>query len=847
MASAEQCMAAMRKAVGKNLSLSDLEAVAELLEQRAKAKREAGMDASAAELRAAAELAEDVKHAAAIERRNAKINIVVRERFRRHAAGFARDPSRALSSYNVGANVRRAGARDSVDARQRAWLKKFMGGMLYDLNKASRTYTRILGRGLLDREIAREMWEIGREAGTPGVTGNKAAREIADILHKYQEAARIAQNDRGADIRSMPGYIVRQAHNEVKIRRMGYEGWRDFILPKLDAEATFKGSDAEDVLRAAFDNIISGSHLAHRSDDIDAAMKGFVGVANRAKRVSARRVLHFKSSDDFMDYNDALGRGRLMDGVVHGLETASRDIGLFETWGTTPKAMFESERKRLIDEAHGNPDALRKLRSRQHDYQFQELTQETRIPDNATLAMVGSSVRAIQSMAKLGGAVISSMADMAMVAAETRQRGGSLLKGYGTALSSLLRGRGSQEQRAIADLIGVGMDGLLGNIAARFTGNDDIPGTLAKMNQMFFRLNQLAWWTDAQKTGVGLMIANDLARLQKTAFDKLDPNLRATLESYGIDTHTWRLVQTFETRGADGRDYLDPSGARALDDQTIKRWLVESGRVKPRKARSVIAHMRGREFEAPDKTMGRITAAQVRKARDDVETQLRAFMTDRAETAVPTPGARERAILTQGTQAGTPLGEAVRFMSQFKQFPVTVMTRPLGEAIYARGGVMGVVHLIVASTVLGYLAMAAKDLAKGRVPRDPTEDPAVWLAALTQGGGLGIFGDFMFGEYNRFGGGLLDTAAGPTIATIGDIHDIYVKMRNGDDAGAKAFRTLQSNTPFLNLWYSRLAVDYLVAWHVQEAINPGAMRRMERRVRRDRGQEHWVSPGAAVR
>jgi hypothetical protein len=66
----------------------------------------------------------------------------------------------------------------------------------------------------------------------------------------------------------------------------------------------------------------------------------------------------------------------------------------------------------------------------------------------------------------------------------------------------------------------------------------------------------------------------------------------------------------------------------------------------------------------------------------------------------------------------------------------------------------------VTSTVLGYAAMTAKDMLKGKTPRDP-KDPNTIIKAFTQGGGAGIYGDFLFGEYNRFGQSPLETAAGP--------------------------------------------------------------------------------------
>jgi hypothetical protein len=63
---------------------------------------------------------------------------------------------------------------------------------------------------------------------------------------------------------------------------------------------------------------------------------------------------------------------------------------------------------------------------------------------------------------------------------------------------------------------------------------------------------------------------------------------------------------------------------------------------------------------------------------------------------------------------------------------------------------------------------------------------------------------------------------------------------------ASAFRILIANTPFMNLFYSRIVLDYLVLYQIQEALNPGYLRRMERQVEREQGQEFLLAPSEAV-
>ena len=66
------------------------------------------------------------------------------------------------------------------------------------------------------------------------------------------------------------------------------------------------------------------------------------------------------------------------------------------------------------------------------------------------------------------------------------------------------------------------------------------------------------------------------------------------------------------------------------------------------------------------------------------------------------------------------------------------------------------------------------------------------------------------------------------------------KTKNAPDA--QAFQIFKNNTPFLNLFYVRAALDYLILYDVQEAISPGSLRRMERRLKKEQGKEFILPP-----
>jgi len=270
---------------------------------------------------------------------------------------------------------------------------------------------------------------------------------------------------------------------------------------------------------------------------------------------------------------------------------------------------------------------------------------------------------------------------------------------------------------------------------------------------------------------------------------------------------------------ADGRNFLTPDAVQRLPDEAIRAYL---GKV-----------------DAGDRAIAR--------AKQQLEDNLRAYYTDTASEAMTEPGAREKALLTGGTQAGTPVGEAARFIAQFKSFSVTYLTRHVAREL-KRGpkpDFYGLAGMIAMTTAMGYVSMVAKDTLKGRNPRDPLKWQTM-AAAMQQGGGLGIYGDFLFGQYNRFGGGFWETTLGPTAGTISDMARIFSAAKSGQDVGALSTRALVNNTPFANLFWTRSALDYMVLYHMQEAMNPGYLRRMEASAKRDYGQTFWLSPSQNI-
>jgi hypothetical protein len=162
--------------------------------------------------------------------------------------------------------------------------------------------------------------------------------------------------------------------------------------------------------------------------------------------------------------------------------------------------------------------------------------------------------------------------------------------------------------------------------------------------------------------------------------------------------------------------------------------------------------------------------------------------------------------------------------------------------------------LMVGMTVLGALTMQLKDLVSGKDPRDMTTGKA-WAAAAAQGGGLGIYGDMLYtglGGNSRGGQANWTNLAGPVASTAGDLLNVTLgnagQAIQGKDtkAGAELLRFAKQNTPLINLWYLRSAIDHMVMHDMQENLSPGYLSHMRGQARRDWGQDYWWAPGEGV-
>jgi hypothetical protein len=782
------------------------------------------------------------KMLSALQRRNALLTVLAQDRVKNYVKKFPSTGDGLLAFMN-GTSKKMKEGRLSVYYQGQAIKDKYVGQLVDQLEKAN--LIREFKSGELDEQIFKEMWEASSEGGKPGISGSPKAQAIAKIVNDLQLSMIDRENRAGAFIHKLDGYIMRQAHDADAIRRAGglgygigssnasFKVWSEFIAPLLDHEKTFDGiTDKAQFLKGAHEGILSGIHNKPGIDHGD-INSDFRATGAMARKVSASRVLHFKDADSAYKYNQRFGNKEFRETVVRQIQLRAKGISMMENFGPNPERTFNAIVHELKNEAKKAPDDIRQLKELSNwkvEASFRELMGFNDAPNNPSLSRIMNSIRAIGNLSKLGGSTITSIADKGFLQSEMSFQGINSMDTVAKQFTLLAEGRADGEKKSMLNLMGAGLDGFIGNVVNRFSMHDNKAGMLFRLQQKFFDLNGMNWWNDIHKGAAAELMSHHLASHSNLEHSKLPKKLADVLELYGIGKEEWDIVRA-STMDLNGRSYIAPDGLMKLPDEAFKPIL--------------------------DKLEIKYTDTSIQRIRDRLDTQLRTYFADRTDIAVPTPGNEEKVYAHWNTQAGTPLGEAVRMLMMFKSMPITVFQKVIKRELYGHGsdtmmqwlrndrlGNFRMINLIAMATLGGYVSGVIKDALKGRTPKELT--PKTIQDAMLRGGGLGIYGDFLFNEYDRSYRSFLATTAGPVVGQLDTIADIADKLKKGEPAGKEAGKLLLNNTPFTNLFYIRPVLDYFILWNLQEMADPGSLRRQERKVERDNGQGFFIRPSEQV-
>lgn len=602
----------------------------------------------------------------------------------------------------------------------------------------------------------------------------------------------------------------------------------------------------DDFLHNVYVGLSSGVHLRSDRPDWMSGFKG--GGSNVARRASQERVLHFKDGLSWYRYNDKFGVGNLREAVGSGLIHSAETTGVMRRMGTNPENMFNELADRIEQRYKNTKDdtALNKFRQKRNTSltnQLKEITGQTNIPGNAALARVAATTRAIETMMKLGGSMISSFNDIATQAMEMRYQGRNMLGSVWEATANkvqLTRWKNAERQQVLKS-IGLHADAMKDELIYRFSADNSMPGRVNRAMRNYFRLNLQSWWTNSSRYSTGMMVSEWMGAHAGKSFRDVPEELRRVLSMHGIEENEWAALSKMKLHAADGNAYMTPDGVADIPRTDIENYLTNRG-IK-------------------------INDRSVEYARDLLSDKVRGYILDRVGVALNEPDARTMSIMKQGMQRGTAYGEMLRFAWQFKSFTASFMQNAIGRELYGRGydfgslsqnntfrnnaliramrngngELMGVAQLFLWATAFGYLSMQTKLMLRGQTPR-PADNVSTWTAAMAQGGGLGILGDFLFGEYNRFGNTPATSLAGPFASDAAQAINLFGLTKQGDAKAADYFNFAINHTPYMNLHVVRPVMDFLILNQMREWMSPGSLQRYQQRVKEEQGNDFIIPP-----
>ncbi len=757
---------------------------------------------------------QEMRYQAHADRKQAAENMLKKlkniERIKQHA--FEGDPVEAIKGILAGLTARISdGGNGSVSYTAHGWRANFFTQLDQGLKAIGAD--KMMEKGAMDLEVMKELFKPGSSKLPIAAEAGKVIKAVQQDILKNLQAA-------GSSVREMMGYIMKQSHDRAKVSGAGKDQWVKDVWVKLDHEKTFGAMpklERVKMLEDIWDEINLGRYGSYAQDGVsDQFMTVFGASANLSKKTSRSRSLHFADAESFFEYNKTYGNKNLMESVISSIDQNARHMGFMTHLGTDPEGSYNGLFQAAKVLYKDNPKVLAQLEHSKPELDRLYLSAQglQNIPGTSLAARSGQNVRAGNAITKLGNALWSSFGDLSSAAVTMRsQYGGTTLGHVGRLTQTYLSSFISKTDRELwARRLSVFMDGLRGEMYARYGAEQAPPGTLSNAARIMNKYNGMSTHVESSKIAMSKQIAITLAAHVDTAFESLPARVKATLERYSINEHDWKFM---------GRAVEDIDGFKVLTPEAM--GLI------------------------PDELHANGT-----KGKYEARSKLLNLMAEQSDMASTSVGIRHKAWM--GKDEG--LGVLARLVGQFRTVPLMVANtaerillsnpeskpRNLKEAILQGKGDFGLLaqHMVL-STALGYVAMAAKDAAQGKTPKDPSH-PDTWTEAFVQGGGGGVYADILLRDLqSKNRSGAAGAVLGPGLRPVIDVADLIMKVDQSDhkkrDAWEGSMKILMNQVP--NLFWTKYGLDHMILNSLHESLQPGYLRKQEQRTKED-GQSYFL-------
>ena len=632
----------------------------------------------------------------------------------------------------------------------------------------------------------------------------RAVKEGLDYIYKEYESA-------GGIIGKLENYFP-QFHDHKLVKGVSFDEWYSAIRPRIDSSKMsdidtglpFTERRLRDVSEAVYESIVTNGRSKLTPKVLEG--KQMTRISRElSERKGSSRFFHFKSADDFFEYNKQFGSGDegLYDALINHVRGMGRDVGILKTMGAKPRAFNRHMQLRMQSTLGDVPVA----RQKNSQAIFEVLAGDVDMSaSDSVLFNALSNMQRLFASAVLGAASLSAIGDTTFVALTAKINGLSQTKTMGRYLKAL-NPADSSERQLIKNM------GFIADNAnatafseAKWAGEVNANKLMSAFSNFTMRSSGLHAMTQAAKNAPALELMSMLGAHQQKAWKDLDPAFREAASLFDINEKDWANIQK--------TDAFSPREGTAF----IKASDI-----------------------ADEKTSLKV---------EDWIQQLRRMASNE-------PGLQTRAITTGAilgdARNGTLLRGIANSTFMFKGFGITVLLNHMLPAIRksSQGKFHDLAYIALGTTVMGALSLQLKSLATGKDTRD-MEDWKFWQAAAMQGGGFGLYGDFLFADYNRFGQDPFTSAMG-FVPQLGSNVTKAIKGNLDKTVDNKDTNFLRDTlrigkgfVPAQSLWYSRLVVERSLFDQLEKMVDPKyhqRRRQHERKIKKDYGQQYWWRKG----
>jgi hypothetical protein len=658
-----------------------------------------------------------------------------------------------------------------------------------------------------------KQYHDGLKMLNPEELDKKTSQKIVDAYKKYGNNKTFDEN-----IKDEPR--TQQEKNDA-----AFEIWNKFIIDRLDKEKTFPDFDWSDefktreTMRSIFDKITSiddskfnnHSKILSIIDDMKdkrieldegyAKINSMRGYTLAQRATSKQRKLFFKDGSGWLEYAKKYGAGDLKANILRESKSNARKLMLVKNWGPNPQEMLNKVIDHLRNNNVKNFMPHEKLYNRMR-YQMDYLTNEFNGTGDAKVQSAVDNIKSIGVITKMGSTLFHLFPDLVnQWRTLSTQFGETMPNKIENLINGALTlfGQNDNDRLEFLKNLGVMSDHLIG--AHRYTDDmSTMNGTLSRMAQMELKWSGISGWDNLMRKTTYAAWGNSLARRSNLAFDNLDANTKNTLNSYGITDNEWNLWRSLSTN----KNYLMPDDIyNATKDQLEKTGL-------------------------------------------DAQQLYHKFITmyhDSYRFTVPSNDLPIKAKLAQFSKNNPTWGPALSLLLQFKSYALGFGRNILARDIALSGSKMDVIKNL-SSTIVGimgvsYLGQLAKSLTlnQGMPTYNILSDDANtkknayynWASAAM--GSLGMYGDAINATTSNntdLAGKFLGPGYSMATGILGFAHQIAGHAFNGNNYKSKKSATLimeqlaQKNTPILNTPLATSVINYAIAKHIMDFIQPGS-------------------------